>query len=148
MEMSKFLLNHPYLSMTQNQFFRFLSSGFPIGMKKLKIYFFQKNVKKNLGCEFQKTRNFDLTCGTVISFFFYSKIRVKFLLPLWIKLFEVSEFHGKSWFFRIKLPILQKRWVKKRLFSKSPICNPKVIFVIFQKNQLFWKILCSNLHFY
>ena len=38
--------------------------------------------------------------------------------------------------------------MKKRLFSESLICDWKVIFVIFQKNQFFSVFFLSNLHFY
>ena len=107
-------------------------------MKKFKNRLFVKKRKKYLKCEFQKTCTFEVTCWKMIHIF-QVKNRRRFVILRGQSFFGTSKFHEKSWILCIKISIVQKKFMKKTTFPKSPICDPTLILWIFEKNRFFLK---------
>ena len=61
----------------------------------------------------------------------------KYLTPLQPQIFWTKKFHENSWIFHIQFLIVQKKVIKKIIFSESPLCNSKVIFWIFERKLIF-----------
>ena len=126
----------PIFEYVKKVLFWLIFYGFLISMKKLKNRLFVKKSKKYLKCEFQKTCTFEVTCWKLIHNF-QVKNRRRFVILSVQSFFGVSKFHKKSWILCIKISILQKKFMKKTTFPKSPICDPTLILWIFEKNRLF-----------
>ena len=79
--------------------------------------------------------------------FFELKSMWRFVILPTQSFFGTSKFHEKSWILCIKISIVQKKFMNKTTFPKSPICDPTLMLWFFEKNRFFFEIFCSNLYF-